>query len=550
MQSLRSCVLLGALVWLSCGGGTPQPAPPSGRWSAPAILANVPADSPYLFASLENVSDKLRARLMAGMDHQVAEALRVLEGQRSATRTLDPLVRVLLALVKEMRDKPLSGWWKELGFDPNGHFVLYGLSVWPVMRAELADAARLRGVIVRVLSAAGVKPQQGSLGGREYWIAGNADVSFVAAVLEHEAVAAVLPTGALQSALPLVLGQQKPARHLGATETVPELLGRHHLRGYAVGYIDARNVISIVTSQQASELDAPLHAATGPIAPACRTDLQRLATIAPRLVIGYRQIDEAGFSGIALVETAPGVLGAVDKLHASVPELTTSLPERSLLAFGAAIDVGALVAWLSGVTGQLHDRPFTCPWLTPINEAGAALAEKLATPLPPVVRSARGFSVDIEDATIEPVSVDGHMILAGANIADKLSSLAGGIPWLTGIAPKADGRPVAIPTQALGLPISSIHVAMKGDRVVIASGTGSEQRATAHLATIAPSDSPMMMLAVDMPRVKKLLATLRDQNRAALASLDGFGQVGVTFDIAGEGVGFQFWGSWSDAALH
>jgi hypothetical protein len=546
-SSVGSSVAIVVIASLACGGSGSQPTLSSG-WTAPTILANVPADSPYVIASLDVVSEATRRRFMSGRDRQLVDALSGaarLDGDER--KAFAPWVRAARALRDEVRGKDMASWGKEIGFDPDGRFVLYGLSIWPVARIELADPDRLRGVIQRVLAAAGAQPRQASHAGHSYWIAGNAEISFVAAVLQREAVAAILPTRALQGALPVVLGLEKPAQNLGSTQVMPELLGRHHFLGWFVGYFDTRNLLDVFTAQRTSELDAPLRTAAGPIAPACRSDLERLAALVPRVAFGYRKLDEAGFDAAMVLETPPDVTSALRKLHAVVPEVTTSPGARPLFSFGAAINPDELIAWMRGVATQLRDRPFACPWFTAINEAGEQVGNQFATPLPPMFKGVRGFSVTVDNATITPMAVDGHMIIAGDRIADTVSSLAGTIPWLAGIPLKRDGRPVAIPTQQLGLPISGAHVAMAADRVVIATGAASVQRATEHLATPAPKSSPLFMLTFDVPRVKTLLESISHEAADSFDYL-GTGNFGMSIDVADGGLGLAAWGTWDDAA--
>src|SRR5215475_7977906 len=128
MRSPRLCLVAavaGAL--MSCGGGAPQPATLSSRWSAPSILAEVPADAPYVFALLEPMNDALRRRMMRNFDAQLAQlpAMKALDKLRSDGK-LEPWMRAVVALVDELRAKGAAAWFDQLGIDPHGRFVVYG----------------------------------------------------------------------------------------------------------------------------------------------------------------------------------------------------------------------------------------------------------------------------------------------------------------------------------------------------------------------------------------------------------------------------------------
>lgn len=546
MRSLRLClvaVVAGAL--MSCGGGAPQPATLSARWSAPSILAEVPADSPYLVALLEPMNDALRQRMMRNLDAQLAHspAMKALDKLRSDPKA-EPWMRAMLTLVDELRGKGTAAWLDQLGIDPHGRFVVYGLSLWPVARIELDAPAKLRAAIARMMAAAGVQSQQRTLDGRAYWLSSEGDVSFVAAVLDREAVAAVLPTAVVDAALPQVLGIRPPERSLAAVATVPELLARHHFLGALVGYFDAHRIIDVITGPQPRAIDIPIRAATGPVSPDCRADLDRFAAAIPRLALGYHRLDEVGFDASLVLETSPATVAALRKLHASVPEVTAQHTGQPLFAMGAALDPDQLIAWLQDEARQIHERPFRCPWFTEWNEAAAEVSAKLATPLPPTWRGVRGFSMTIDDASILPPNVTGHVLIAGDRVADLVQSLAGQLPAIAGIPLTRDGQPIAIPTRQLQIPVPA-HFALTTDRLVIAAGDGSERRVTEHLRSPAPRTSPLFTMQVDIPRLQQLLASI---GQAPVENLGSLHSAGITLDVDDTGISFNVFGTWQPEA--
>lgn len=545
MRSLRLClvaVVAGAL--MSCGGGAPQPATLSSRWSAPAILAKVPADTPYLLALLEPMNDALRRRMLHDFDAQMAQSLKTLDKLRDDRGKLEPWVRAVRVLAEELRGKGASAWFDQLGIDPKGRFVVYGLSVWPVVRIELNDPAKLRAAIARMLTAAGARPQQRTLEGRAYWLAGDGDFSFVAAVLDREVVAAVLPTAVVDTALPQVLGIRPPERSLAATATVPELLAHHHFLGVFLGYIDARRIIDVIAAPQPRSIDIPLRAATGPVSPDCRADLDRFAAAVPRLALGYHRLDDTGFDASMVLETPPATVTALRRLHASVPEVTAQHAGRPLFAMAAALDPDQLIAWLQDGARQIRERPFRCPWFTEWNEGAAEITSKLATPLPPTWRGVRGFSMTIDDASILPPSVTGHVLVAGDRVADLVQSLAGQLPAFAGIPLARDGKPIALPTRQLQIPVPA-HFALTTDRLVIAAGDGSERRATEHLRTPAPRSSPLFTMQFDIPRLQQIFAAL---GQSPLDNLGSLHDVGISLDVDDTGLSFDVFGSWPPEA--
>jgi hypothetical protein len=544
MPSLRLCLVAIVAGALACGGGAPQPATLSSRWSAPSILAEVPADAPYLIALLEPMNDALRQRMMHNLDAQLAQSMKALDKLRDGGGKLEPWMRAVLALADELRAKGSAAWLDQLGIDPRGRFVVYGMSLWPVARIEIRDPTKLRATIARVLSAAGAQPQQRTLDGRAYWLVSGGEFSSVAAVLDREAVAAVLPTAAVDAALPQILGIRPPDHSLAATTTVPDLLARHRFLGVLLGYLDAHRIVDVLAAAQPRPIDTQLRTATGPVSADCRADLDRFAAAIPRLVLGYHRFDDAGFDASMVLETQPATVAALRKLHAVVPEVTPRPTGHPLFAMAAALDPDQLIAWLQDQARQIHDRPFRCAWFAEWNEAAADIAAKLAAPLPPTWRGVRGFAMAIDDATILPPSVTGHVLVAGDRVADLVQSLAGQVPAIAGIPLTKDGRPVALPTRALRIPVPA-HFALTTDRLVIAAGDGSERRVTEHLRSAAPKASPLFTMAFDVPRLQQILASL---GQTPVDNLGSLRDVGLGLDLDDTGISFDVFGSWAPDA--
>ena len=537
----------------SCGGSAPSPAAPA--WTAPPLLTQVPAESPYVFASIAPLSEAVRARAFLSVEvelgqlvdraqHMSADQIiaRVKAPDRAA---LAPWIRAGVAVAHELNAKDMANLPSQLGLAASGRFVLYGLSLWPVLRLEVANPVRLRQLIERALAASGVPTQQATQGGRAYWSAATPEITLIASVLAHDVVFAVVPTAAVAGVLPQLLGSQPPAQPLIATTAVPDLLARHHLIGFSFGYVDVHRVIDIVAGRGPIALDAPVHALTGTVPPACAADLDRLAGLAPRLVFGYHRIDEAGFDGGLVVESPSRVAGALVRLGAAAPEVTAALGPAALFAVGAAFNFDETVALLRGVTGELHAHPFSCPWLAGLDRQGELLATKLAFPFPPLLRNLHGASLVIDSAEILPPSIEGHLLIASNHAADLVPMATALVPALAGLKLKDDGVAVELPLQKLGVPLlSSTHVAMSGDRLAIATGTASDRRATAELAVVTPPSSPLFTIAFDGKQLRALLAALGAETETE--SLTSLGQAKFSLDATGAGLRFNVVGTWGE----
>jgi hypothetical protein len=548
MRFLRWSFVAVAVVVLggSCGGSSPQPAALQSRWSAPSILSRIPAESPYVVALLDPVSDALRRQLMQMFDERLAQMAATFDKLAAADRAaMQPWQRMVFAFLDDLRGKPTSTWMEQYGFDPRGRFAIYGLSLWPALRVEIADPAKLRAAILRIFAAGGIKPEDRTLDGHPYWVLSNRDFTAVFATIDREFVSAVVPTAVLDSALPLVLGTKVPEHSLAATTVVPELLARHRFLGTMVAYFDSHRIVDIIAGDKPQALDIPIRMATGTVTPECRGDLDRLAAAFPRLVFGYRRFDDAGFDASAIFELASDTVAGLRKLRGAAPEVTARSDGNAMFSLGAAGDLEAGVAWVQTTARGLHDHPFRCAWFTKLNKAVDEIADAVAKPLPPQWRGLRGYAMTIDNASISPPEVSGHIVVTGDRVADLVTSLAGSVPAFAGTPMARDGKPIALPVQQLGLPVTSAHVALTTDRLVIAAGSGSDRRATQHLASPVPKSSPLASMAFDVPRLQALLASF---GQPTVMGLSTARTVGFSFDVTEFGFDVDLWGTWQPAA--
>ncbi len=361
--------------------------PPSGSWHGPDALANVPADTPYVFALLEPPSDVVRKRMLGNLDAMVLPALKETAAvPLDARLSLPPPRRALLGIMDAMRGTDPTQWWENLGFKHNGHWVLYGLGIWPVLRVEVGDAAKLRTIVtdaVKTLSRPEVEQRQ--LGAVPYWIASKNGVSAIVAVTEHDAVVAVVPSQSLDKLVPFVLGTQRVEHSLRDSGDLAAMMTRYHLVPTTIGYIDARRTITALERHDVFST-APLFSA-----PACHADYERLAAAMSRMVIGYRRLDDQGFATTFAFETSPEIAKQLAALHAAMP----APPDvaHALLSFVVAADADAGLATLRGWLQGLSDHPFECPQLAGSKQAVAEALAATDHVIPQELHGLHGFEL-------------------------------------------------------------------------------------------------------------------------------------------------------------
>lgn len=509
---MRVLFVLG-VVLAACGGGGsnhPPAAPLSASWTAPSMLVRVPAESPYLMAMLDPMPESQKRQMFATVDEKLARALAIYETVRTADRsTLPPEQRAAFAFFDEVHGKSLEHWGRDLGFDPSSRFVFYGLSVWPVLRVAVANEARLRQVITKILAAASVPMKEHVLRGKRYWQLGDGKYTVIGSIADGEAVFALLPAPAVAKYLPVVLGLETPPQPLADGHQLTDIIARYHFMASMIGYVDARLVADILTRRAptaGSELDRPLAAGVGTIEQSCRDDVDRLVAFVPRVVFGYHKLDTRSMHGSLVLELAPDVVASLERLRTAVPDLPVGSTAPGVMSFGLGLRLGELLALLEKLTRHVHDRPFACPWFATLNRTAAELAHSLDRPLPPVLLGFRGMSIVIDDLEKPPATdITGHAVLVGDHANDLLGILLKVVPGMAGIVVPPDGRPVQLPLTGLGVsPGLAAYAATHVDRAAVAVGPSSPVDVVHALALPPPARSPLMSFSFDAQRMVQL----------------------------------------------
>lgn len=542
MMRVLAAVVCVALGVSACGGGgthaSAQQGTLSSTWQAPAVLSYVPADTPYLLATLQPIPRGWRDRMYASADERVAElqkqlALMPTDKDRGS---LAPPVRAALAVLAELQATDAKHWTQALGFDEDGRFVIYGASLWPVLRYTVADPAKVTHFAQVAIDAAGVAVTKAELGGKTYWRYDDDGATIVGAIVDGDLVASMFPTSIVNEMLPLVLGTVKPAKSLADTQSITALMGHYQLMPASFGYVDLRATADIVmgrTTGSSSGLDRPISQAAGSLPGACRADIDRLVGLVPRVVLGYRKLDANGAQFRMIAELPAAVAAAIAKLRTAVPEVTAGGNGRALMTLGVAASYEDMVPLIRRVATNVGDHPFTCPWFARLNDAAADALRVIDRPMPPVLRTLRGFSFVMDDFAKDPPLVEAHATFVGPHLRDLMSMLSMFVPGFNGVTLPADGSPVPLPLAALHVPPTiTAHVAATDERLSVAVGTGTEARVREMIGSGLPKHSPLFSMSMDFTR----WAELGLMSKEAASPMVAIRDFAMQIDLIGDGL--------------
>lgn len=538
IAGLAGLALACALVVTACGGsrGGSRGGGPSGdTWG---VTARIPADTPYLFAALTPAPDAVLQKFAATVELQLAQAHRQLLPLLAGSSS--PWAKVASTLLDEIRTQKPTQWWQNAGFAPGGRFAFHGLSLWPVMRLEVAKLDIVKKTVQRYLDLSQMQVRPVEQGEWTIWQLTFGEAAVVIAVNPREAVVSAMPAKLTAKMIPWLTGARKPERSLADDNALPTLMNQHSFLPYLLGAVDLQEIIAILSGRVTGatrELGESLQLAE---VAGCAADIDRLAVLTPRLAFGYSKFDEKGFSGGFVVEMPPNAVTSLRRLLTATPSVTWPVPGRPMFAMVASFDVGNTLA-LFGELGQaIQAQPFRCSALASLNEAGASLRRMASTPLPPIVTGLRGLLMVMEEGTTEPLNLVGHIVAAGEQL-DTLPSLMALIPGLGGISIPGDGTPAALPVEQLGLGwAKTAHAALRADRLVVAVGGGSAGRAAEQIKAVPQKPAPLFGMSFDFAKVAKM----SPQAAESLTGYQSFIDATIAIELRDEGLRMNFDGTW------
>lgn len=514
MCSIRSLALAPLLAAsAACAVSAPAapnpPAPAAAREFAG--LEYVPADTPYALAALAAFPWDVVEQWMpaewssaAGPDgdgRPTAEAL----------AWADPAERLWWAYVDEAARFPDgAGPFRDL------RMVVYGLSVYPAVRAEVADAAAVRALLDRVAEVAGVASDRHTIGGEAVveLELDDALTLVLAFPSDREVAAGVFPSDLVEPLTRVLLGVDRPDRTLADTGRLAALRRDHALPGYLVGFVDTGRLLDQLTGR-ASGVAAFAQPARDPevrVTAACAPDLYRLAAAFPEIVYGYERFDAGGLDVIVRLVTHPRVGARLAGLAESVPGLTAEPPADGLFVAGLGLDLRAAGALVDALGDELQADPLRCPALAGVAPAVARLGGWLDQ-VPAELAAIRGAHLVVDEIAPArgPAAVHVRARLAIAAAAPELllqrasAGLTGGLAILGATA----AEPAELSLAGLRIPgVDTVHVATD-ERAIAVVVAPDDATARADLARTLdgarPAEPPLAVIGFHVGRMMALV---------------------------------------------
>jgi hypothetical protein len=336
--------------------------PPSAAATAEALLAQIPADTPLVYAALDPLPLAVveREHLLAPADAAALLAAldRLHADDPDAYRALALVPRLAHGVLRATRGALDARALAAIGLEPATRFALYLAGDATVVRVEISDPRALAAALER--GFAGLARRQ-AIGGRpSYRLEGlsGADVALAAGQL----VVVLGEPAARRRALTAALGSP-PARALAVAD-LAALAERHRLDRDAVGRLTPGRLL-----------------ADGPDAD-CARELGAILAEVPEVAFGRRRRGGDGEELAVVVPLDAVQRAAVGRVLRPAPAMTT---DRAIAALAIGVELGPLFEWGGRRLAALGQRRLACSALAPLGGSAriavASLAALGGTPL-------------------------------------------------------------------------------------------------------------------------------------------------------------------------
>ena len=479
------------------------------------ILQFVPADTPYVLANVEPLPDDL-------MDKLEPKIERLLQSYQSMLRAVIDTKRQELpeeerdsekyeradAVINELMTLMSIEGMRGAGIGRDATGVLYGNGLLPVARVDLTEGDLFDDALARLESEAGEKLPVVEIGGHTVRYFEADKVKILLGVIDNQAVFTVAPVSFDDAQLAVLLGVEPPKNSVADTGMLQKIAEDYGFTNHYVGYIDVQAIAERFVGE-AKGLDAELFALMAEDAPelsdVCRAEIRSVAGIAPRMVLGYTDVDVDQLDTVMVIELRDDIASGMQTLSSTVPGLGGD--KGGLMSFGMSIDMQAARAFVEARLDAMEAEPFECEHFADLQAGVAGGRQALQQPVPPMIYDFRGFLAVIDDiegldiaTQSPPTSVDGSFLLAMDNAQALVAMGAMFSPDLASLNLQADGKPVALDLpqmQAMGI---AAFAAMNDDALAISVGEGAESELDRVLSADASDPSPFMSFSMDAAR--------------------------------------------------
>ena len=477
------------------------------------LLQYIPAETPYVMAftkplpddlmdKFEPIVDKTLSGYQRILRHKVSELLVELSKEEGGAEKAEQLQEFVDEFTSLMSVQGL----RDAGIDRDSVFAIYGDGLLPVFRVELSDRDKFDAAVSRLESRSPQKFQVGAVGGESYRYYDIEEARFVVATPGDSAVITIVPTTYSDERLAQALGIKKPQNNVA--KSLAKIRNGYDFTDHLVGFVDVEKLAaSFLGDPGGLNKELLLVAEYDPeeLTAECRAEFAELASVAPRVVVGYTNINKSFLDTQMVVELRNDIAAGLATLPTAVPGLGADL--GGLLTFGFSLDPMAARSFLEAQLDAMEADPFECADLGELQTSVVQGRQALAQPVPPVVYNFSGMLAHISDVQgLElgtqkpPESVDASFLFAFENAQDLVNMASMMVPQVAEMNLLPDGKARALDLPQLAEIADKAFVALSNVGISVAMGEGSAENSEAMLVADVEMPPPFVSFSMDSKR--------------------------------------------------
>jgi hypothetical protein len=453
---IRKFAVIGFCTLLVAGCGrdeaetAPQDAADSGAGqadAASALFQRIDADTAWLMANVETMPEELAEKLWAPLS-SMSELNR--QTYTAVAEEMDE-APVVAALLREFAQIDSREAFEERGLQPNGHWAIHAVSMYPFMHWQLSDPEAFRATIERIASEGGAEPNWRSIEDAEVLWIPMEEVGLALSYDDNFATAAFVPDNAALLRRVVNLDQPTTAYDIADLESFSDERG---YTAYGSGFIDFGKVVDQLLDGDDALLAAARESTPlGEIAgnEACRSELGALVELFPRASLGYTDISETFMAFDMTLETEPSFAQRMQVIADTPVDLEKA--EAGLLEFGLAFNIVGARDFAREIVAGWVEAPPQCQLFDNIRENAEDWQLALNQPIPPVVTNFHGLRLNVEDVTMgensQVEAAEGSLALFMRNPQMMLGMAQMFSPELASLQLEPGGEPQPVPAGVI-----------------------------------------------------------------------------------------------------
>jgi hypothetical protein len=482
------------------------------------LLAYVPADTAYVYASLEpapkEITDVYIERFQPVLDVMSEKVKKFQADYETGEYQGKQAAHFVTAVLDELGGNLSAEGFEKLGISLHAHTAIYATGIFPVIRLGLSDEQALRDAIARIEAKMGFVVPVKELNGSSYWHIAEDGVplGMYLAILDQQVALTVFPVTAEDSLLAAFLGQEMPAESMASTNALAIMNSKKGYTNYGSGIVDLKKLSDELlnpNSDTRTYLGPEFTSQLKTLDAVCIAEIESMIDKAPRMTVGSTKLsaNEIGWRFELEIENSLAM-----SLAALVSDTPAAAQGDHLLSASLAVKVGKLRNFMLEKVNAIVATPYQCEKMQDINQQAVQLVEQLNIPMPPMVTNIMGLRVRVDDfdPTKEITKGDGLLAL----YVDKPEMFVGMatmmVPGFEELDLANQSEPVKLPSELIQMEGIDVFALVSDNAIGASVGERHAKDLGAFLNAKPQDDGTFLSVSHDMAKQLEIQAALSE----------------------------------------